>query len=108
MEFGTPLGCARAVICRIVHGLAVRPGCLMSGRLPAWLAELLGVPVPSNADTATWQLDSHWSWAPWATLLLVLFAITWTVSLYARESGSAGRMYRAVLITLRLAAIGLV
>ncbi len=80
----------------------------MSGRLPAWLADWLGVPVPSNADTATWQLDSRWSWAPWATLLLVLAAIAWTVSLYARESGSAGRMYRTVLVTLRLAAIGIV
>jgi hypothetical protein len=80
----------------------------MSGRLPAWLADWLGVPVPSNADTATWQLDTRWSWAPWATLLLVLVAIAWTVSLYARESGSASRLYRTVLIALRLAAIGLV
>lgn len=80
----------------------------MSGRLPAWLAEWLGVPVPSNADSATWQLDSRWSWAPWATLLLMLVAIAWTVSLYARESGSASRMYRASLVALRLAAIGLV
>jgi hypothetical protein len=80
----------------------------MSGRLPAWLADWLGVPVPSNADTATWQLDTRWSWAPWATLLLVLVAIAWTVSLYARESGSASRLYRTALIALRLAAIGLV
>jgi hypothetical protein len=80
----------------------------MSGRLPAWLADWLGVPVPSNADTATWQLDSRWSWAPWATLLLVLFTIAWTISLYARESGGASRMYRAALVALRLAAIGLV
>src|SRR5215218_5300670 len=108
MEFGNSLGCARAVIRRIVHGLAVWPGGLMSGRLPAWLAEWLGVPVASNADSATWQLDSRWSWAPWATLLLVLVAIGWTISLYARESGSASRMYRTVLVALRLAAIGLV
>jgi hypothetical protein len=80
----------------------------MSGQLPAWLAEWLGVPVPSNADSATWQLDSRWSWAPWATLLLVLVAIAWTISLYARESGTASRMYRTVLVALRLAAIGLV
>jgi hypothetical protein len=80
----------------------------MSGRLPAWLVEWLGVPVPSDTGTATWQLDSRWSWAPWATLLLVLVAIAWTASLYARESGSASRMYRAALVALRLAAIGLV
>jgi hypothetical protein len=72
------------------------------------MADWLGVPVPSHADTATWQLDSRWSWAPWATLILVLLAITWTVSLYARESGSASRTYRAVLVALRLTALGLV
>jgi hypothetical protein len=80
----------------------------MSGRLPAWLADWLGANVPSNADAATWQLDSRWSWAPWATLLLVLVTITLTVSIYSRESGSAGRAYRAVLVSLRLAAFGLV
>ena len=80
----------------------------MSGRLPAWLADWLGVPVPSNADSATWQLDSRWSWAPWATLLLVLVAIAWTAWLYSRESGNASRMYRTALAALRLAAIGLV
>ena len=80
----------------------------MNGQLPAWLANWLGVTVPSNADTATWQLDSRWSWAPWATLLLVLIAIAWTVSMYARESGNASRIYRAGLVGLRLAAIGLV
>ena len=79
----------------------------MSGRLPAWLADWLGVPMPSNADTATWQLDSRWNWAPWATLLLVLVAIGWTASLYARESGSASRLYRTNLAILRLVAIGL-
>ncbi len=80
----------------------------MSGQLPAWFTEWLGVPIHSNADTATWQLDSRWSWAPWATLLLVLAAIAWTASVYVRESGSAGRLYRAILAALRLAAIGII
>jgi von Willebrand factor type A domain len=80
----------------------------MSGRLPAWFADWLGVPVPTDADSATWQLDSRWSWAPWATLLLVLVAIAWTVLLYARESGSASRLYRVILAALRLATIALV
>ena len=79
----------------------------MSGRLPSWLAERLGVSVPSSADGATWQLDSAWSWAPWATLLLVIAAVLWTVMLYARESSGAGRPYRALLTTLRIVAIGL-
>jgi hypothetical protein len=46
----------------------------MSGRLPAWFAERLGVSVPSTADGAAWRLDSAWNWAPWATLLLVIIA----------------------------------
>lgn len=80
----------------------------MSGRLPAWVANWLGVSIPTDADSATWQLDLRWSWAPWATLLLVLIAIAWTVLLYARESGSAGRTYRAALVLLRLGAMGVV
>src|SRR6478672_5502626 len=92
------LGSPRAPVRRIVHGLAIRPGSPMSGRLPTWMADWLGVPVPSNADTATWQLDSRWSWAPWATLILVLLATAWTVSLYARESGGASRIYRTALV----------
>ena len=47
--------------------------------------------MPAAGDAATWQLDSAWRWPPWATLLLVLVAILWTVMLYARESSSAGR-----------------
>ena len=47
----------------------------MSGQLPGWLAERLGVSVPSTADGATWQLDSAWNWAPWATDLLIIVAV---------------------------------
>jgi hypothetical protein len=79
----------------------------MSGRLPAWLAERLGVSVPSTADGATWQLDSAWSWAPWATLLLIIGAILWTVLLYAREQSGARRPYRTLLSFLRITALGL-
>jgi uncharacterized membrane protein len=80
----------------------------MSGRLPAWLSEWVGVSAPTNADGATWQFDSKWSWAPWATLLLVLIAVGWTIALYSRESGNAGRAYRSVLVALRLAALAIV
>jgi len=80
----------------------------MTGRIPAWLADWLGVALPADADAATWQLDSAWRWAPWATVLLVLAAIAWTVLLYARESTSARPAYRALLAALRLSAIALV
>jgi hypothetical protein len=80
----------------------------MSGHLPAWLANWLGVELPAAGDAATWQLDATWRWPPWATVLLVLFAIVWTVALYLRESSTVGRGYRALLAGLRISAIVLV
>lgn len=80
----------------------------MSGRLPAWLSDWFSVSAPTNADGAVWQLDSKWSWAPWATLLLVLIAVGWTIALYSRESGNAGRAYRSILAALRLAVLAIV
>jgi hypothetical protein len=79
----------------------------MTGSVPTWLLDRLGVTPGANSDAATWQLDTAWAWAPWATLLLVLAAIAWTVLLYAHESTSAGRPYRILLATLRLGALGL-
>jgi hypothetical protein len=72
-----------------------------------WLADWLGVHTRSSADATTWQLESSWTWAPWATLLLVLVMIAWTISMYAREAGNAGRTFRALLAALRLGAYGL-
>jgi hypothetical protein len=76
--------------------------------MPTWLADWLGITAFSEAEGATWQFDSAWYWAPWATLLLVLAAIAWTIALYVRESATASRGYRALLIGLRLVAIALV
>ena len=78
----------------------------MSAPLPTWLADWLG--MPSTADGATWQLDSAWNWTPWATVLLILATIVFTVALYARESSGAGRPYRALLVALRLSAVAIV
>jgi hypothetical protein len=80
----------------------------MSVRVPSWLAGWLGGSTASNADAATWQLDTAWRWPPWVTVLLVIVAIFWTVLLYTRESPTAPRRYRALLVTLRLIALGLV
>ncbi len=88
--------------------MAIWPGGRMSGRVPTWLADWLGVSTASNADAATWQLDSAWRWAPWVTVLLVIGTIAWTVLVYTRESTTAGRHYRALLAALRLIAVGLV
>ncbi len=80
----------------------------MSAPLPAWLADWLGVRSSINADAATCQLDSAWNWPPWATVLLLLAAVSFTILLYAREASGAGRGYRAFLIALRLIAVALV
>ncbi|MEX2316093.1 MAG: VWA domain-containing protein [Pirellulales bacterium] len=77
----------------------------MSRRLPGWLADWLGLPVPQGGDGATWQLDSAWTWAPWVTLLVVMLATVWTVVLYRREQTAAGRFFRSLLVALRLTAI---
>lgn len=80
----------------------------MTGHLPAWLADWLGVELPAAGDSATWQLDTTWHWPPWATVLLVLAAIIWTLTLYTCEASTAGRGYRALLAILRMTAIALV
>ncbi|MEX2309275.1 MAG: VWA domain-containing protein [Pirellulales bacterium] len=80
----------------------------MTGRLPLWLADRLGLSSRAEADGATWQLDSAWSWPPGATVLLVVAAIAFTIVLYARESSGAGRPYRALLVALRLTAVTIV
>ncbi len=85
----------------------MRSGSPFTGHLPAWLADWLGVELPAAGDSATWQLDSTWRCPPWATVLLVLFAILWTVLLYTREASTAGRRYRALLAALRMTAIAL-
>ena len=68
----------------------------MTGRLPTWLADWLGVDLPAAGDAASWRLDSTWHWPPWATVLLILAVILWTAMLYTREASTAGRRYRAL------------
>lgn len=80
----------------------------MSGSLPTWLAEWLGVSPAADVNGATWRVESAWDWAPWATVLLVFGAIAFTWLLYSRESSGAGRAYRALLGALRLAAMAIV
>jgi hypothetical protein len=80
----------------------------MKGELPPWLADWLNIAPHDAADGATWRVDSAWIWPPWATLLLLLGAASFTAILYFRESGSAGRGYRVLLTLLRCAAIALV
>jgi hypothetical protein len=76
----------------------------MSGQIPDWLAARLGLGAPPG-EGVVWQLDTAWTWAPWATLLVVVLLAAWTILLYRREQSAAGSFYRGVLICLRLVAV---
>ena len=80
----------------------------MNGILPDWLEQWLGVEAASPGEGTVWSLENTWSWAPWATLLLAMFAVGWVVYFYAREGTTAGRVAKALLVTMRLALIAIV
>jgi hypothetical protein len=74
----------------------------MSGILPNWLEQWLGVEAASPGEGTLWSLDNTWSWAPWITLLWAMFAVGWVVYFYAREGTAAGRLVKASLVAIRL------
>jgi hypothetical protein len=78
----------------------------MSGVLPNWLERLLGLEAESGQGTA-WRLDSTWGWAPWVTLLFVVLTVGLVVFVYSKESAGISRRTRAILVSLRLAVVGL-
>ena len=80
----------------------------MSGILPRWLEQWLGVEAAGAGEGTLWSLDSSWGWAPWVTLLFAIFAVLWVGLIYARENPTAPRLYRAFLAGVRLAIIALV
>ncbi|MEX2112711.1 MAG: VWA domain-containing protein [Pirellulales bacterium] len=93
---------------RILPGLAFCPRDMMSGILPNWLEQWMGVSPASPGEGTVWSLENTWSWAPWVTLLFLLFVVGWVVFFYSRESTTAGRLLRSLLVTMRLALIGIV
>ncbi|HEV3022363.1 MAG TPA: VWA domain-containing protein [Pirellulales bacterium] len=80
----------------------------MSGILPNWLEQWLGVEAVSPGEGTAWSLENTWSWAPWVTLLFAMFAIVWVAYFYAREGPTAGRAMKALLVAVRLALIAIV
>lgn len=55
-----------------------------------------------------WRLETHWTWAPWFTVLFVVAVVLGIGYLYSRESSPAGTGYRTLLAVLRLTSIALV
>lgn len=80
----------------------------MSGTLPGWLERLLGIPRAGSGEGTAWALDDAWTWPAWATLLLVAGAAGWILVCYLRDVGSAGRVYRMALASIRMAVVALV
>ncbi len=80
----------------------------MSGILPNWLEKWLGVEAAGPGEGTLWSLDNTWSWAPWVTLLAILFAVGWVVYFYAREGSAKGRLAKVSLVALRLGLIAIV
>lgn len=79
----------------------------MTGRLPDWLAQWFGVEPTTAGGGTRFRVDFAWPFPAWATLLVVLFAVACVGLIYAYESNAAGRRYRGLLATLRLAALAI-
>lgn len=60
------------------------------------------------ATDAVWRLQTHWTLAPWLTVVLIAAAVGLVAYCYARESTAAGAWYRGVLGALRLATVTLI
>ena len=79
----------------------------MSGTLPSWVERLLGVDAATSGEGTTWSLGGSWGWAPWVTLLFVVFAVAFVAVVYHREGGEAGRLMKIVMASMRLALIAI-
>ncbi len=79
----------------------------MTGTLPNWIERLLGVEAGPGEGTA-WSLEHTWAWAPWITLLLVVFVIALVVMIYTRENRQTRNWFRMALAGVRLALVAIV
>lgn len=77
----------------------------MSGRLPAWLAQRLGVAPDAAGEGTRWRLETVWDLAPWATLVVAIVIVLIVAWCYSRESPDVSRRWRFALAALRIAAI---
>ncbi|MBX3412655.1 MAG: VWA domain-containing protein [Pirellulales bacterium] len=74
----------------------------MNSSLPPWIERLLGIETAESGEGTAYTLNSAWSWAPWITVLFVLFVVGFVVWNYAREGGEAGPKLRTLLGGIRL------
>lgn len=79
----------------------------MSNPLPTWIERLLGL-QPGPGEGTAWSLHHSWSWPPWVTLLLVVFAVAFVVAIYLRENRQSARWFRLLLACIRLSLVAIV
>ena len=79
----------------------------MSGTLPRWIERLLGE-EPGIGEDTIWSAENSWTWAPWVTLLFVVFAVVFVVVVYLRENRRASVWYRLALAAIRLTLVAVV
>lgn len=79
----------------------------MNNPLPTWIERLLGL-QPGPGEGTAWSLHHSWSWPPWLTLLLLIFAVAFVVAIYLRENRQAARWFRLLLASLRLSLVAIV
>ncbi len=78
----------------------------MSGTLPYWLEQWLGIRAGPGEGTA-WTLDYHWPLPAWATLLLLAVGAVYVVGIYLRENRRAPLWGRMTLAGMRLALVAI-
>ena len=54
-----------------------------------------------------WRLQTHWTWAPWFTVVVVATIVAGVLAAYRWEASPAGAAYRTLLGLLRLTAVAL-
>ena len=65
----------------------------MSSPLPSWIERLLGIESGPGEGTV-WSLDHTWPLPPWLTVLMVVFAVSFIVVIYALENPRASIFLR--------------
>lgn len=68
------------------------------------LAPLMAQAV-ETATNEVWRLQTHWTWAPWVTVLVAAAIVALIVACYRYELSPAGATYRTTLGLLRLTTI---
>jgi len=78
----------------------------MSGTLPSWIERLLGISAAAGEGTV-WSFELSWPWPPWVTLLFVVFAVVFVVTIYLREGRRVSTPYRMALAAVRLSLVAM-